>query len=117
MARTSHLTLLTGTQSGSGTSGYVEVGEYDEALVTLNVTAASGSSPTLAVKLQVSDDSGTTWYDLPNGSFTQATGATTQALAITNFGDILRANFTIGGTSPSFTFALKVMGKDRSGRN
>ncbi len=79
----------------------------------MNVTAVSGTTPTLAVKLQVSDDGGTTWYDLPGGAFTSATAATAQAIQISNFGDTLRAVSTIGGTTPSFTYAVKLVAKQK----
>ena len=77
----------------------------------VNVTAASGTSPTLNLKIQTSDDGGTTWCDVPSGAFTQATGATTQMLAFTTFGDTVRCVSTIAGTSPSFTYAVKAVCK------
>ncbi len=108
--KASHLTIQTSaTETVSGNSGAVEVGEYREALVTLNVTAASGTSPTLAVQLQASDDEGTTWYNLPNALFTTATAVTNQALQISTFGDYIRASYAITGTTPSFTFAIKAV--------
>ena len=76
----------------------------------LHVIAASGTSPTLDVILQ-SDDNGSFTSAANRITFTQATGLTSEwksvAGAITD--DFWRANFTIGGTSPSFTFIL-VMG-------
>ena len=98
------------TATGSGSA--CDVSQYTQALVTLDVTAVSGTTPTMTVKIQTSDDGGTTWYDLPNASFTQATGATTQAIQITNFGDMLRAAYTVGGTTPSFTFSVKAILKN-----
>ncbi len=108
--RASHLTIQpSGAETASGNSASVEVGEYKEALVTLNVTAASGTSPSLTVLLQASDDEGTTWYNLPNASFTAATAVTSQAIQINTFGDYIRASYAITGTSPSFTFAVKAV--------
>lgn len=110
--RASRLTILSPiAQTTSGTGAPIEVGEYREALVTLNITAVSGTSPTLAVQIQASDDGGTTWYNLPNGSFTSASTVSSQAIQISTFGDYIRANFTVAGTSPSFTFGLKAVCK------
>lgn len=113
--RASHLTLqASGAQTASGQGAAVEVGEYNQTLVTLNVTAASGTTPTLNAKLQASDDGGTTWYDLPSAAFTQLTGVGTAVLQLTEtnaFGDYIRVAYTIAGTSPSFTFAVKAVAK------
>ncbi len=110
--KASHLTILTPTaQTISGSGAQIEVGEYKEALVTLNITAVSGTSPTLLVQIQASDDNGTTWYNLPNAAFTSASTVSSQAIQINTFGDYIRAEFTIGGTTPSFTFGLKAVCK------
>ncbi len=110
--KASHLTILTSSaQTVSGSGAQIEVGEYKEALVTLNITAVSGTSPTLVVQLQASDDNGTTWYNLPNGLFTSASTVSKQAIQIGTFGDYIRASFTVGGTTPSFTFGLNAVCK------
>lgn len=70
----------------------------------LNVTAASGTTPTLDLTIQDSPD-GVTWYN--RQAFTQVTGATTQSQRIEYFGRFLRVNAVIGGTTPSFTFSVK----------
>jgi hypothetical protein len=95
-------------------SALTTIAPYREANFYLNVTAFSGTSPTLNVKIQTSDDGGTTWYDLmyPNSSipvaFTQVVGITNQVLSVAgNIGDTIRAVSTIAGTTPSFTYAIK----------
>lgn len=98
----------TQTANGNGTA-LTSAGPYNSAFVTLNCTAASGTTPTLNVKIQASDDGGTTWFDVPNGSFTQLTTTGSQAIQISNFGDTIRAAWTISGTTPSFTFAVKTV--------
>lgn len=110
--RASRLTLLASTtETASGFSPAVEVGEDREAFVTLNCTAVSGTSPTLSVLIQGSDDGGTTWYNVPNGTFTQLTAAGSQAVQLNTFSDYIRAGYTIAGTTPSFTFAVKAVTK------
>jgi hypothetical protein len=96
------------TSSGSSSTAS-NVGDRKEALVFLNVTAFSGTSPTLDVSLEASDDGGSTWYDIPNSSFTQRTATGKQALQLTVFGDTIRPKWTVGGTTPSFTFAVKAV--------
>ena len=91
------------TTSGTGTAltGY---GKVTAMRCQLNVTAASGTSPTLDVVIEDTLD-GTNWNTV--GTFTQATGATRQVINISApFGDTVRTRWTIGGTSPSFTFAV-----------
>lgn len=97
-------------ETASGQSAGVDCGAYGEAQALLNVTAVSGTSPTLTVKFQTSDD-GTDWYDLGE-SFAQQTAVNKPAvLKLANIGRHLRAVWTIGGTTPSFTFTLKVVAK------
>lgn len=94
----------------SGQSSGVDVGPFDEAILLLNVTAASGTSPTLDIKIQTSHDN-SDWYDTGT-AFTQITATSKpSALKVTNFGKYVRAAWTIGGTSPSFTFSLQMVAK------
>lgn len=103
-------TLIPGgakTTTYTGSSFRVDI--FNAAVAFLNVVAASGTSPTLNVKLQDSWD-GVEWYDT-GVAFTQATGVTTERKTISNFGRFIRAVGTIAGTSPSFTFGLNVVFK------
>lgn len=85
--------------------------------IYLSVTAASGTSPTLDLKIQDSPDGGVTWFDVGSGTgagtgnFVQATAATTQVKELTarKFARQLRIVGTVGGTSPSFTYAVHVV--------
>lgn len=87
--------------------------------LVLDITAASGTSPTLDVKLQRQDPLSEKWVDLPSAAFAQKTGTGTDDLTIypgiaetanRSVSDVLsgrwRAVATIAGTSPSFTFSL-----------
>lgn len=69
----------------------------------LQVTAAAGTTPTLDVLIEDSLD-GATWNTI--GTFTQVTtGSARQVVNITTpFSDRIRVRWTIGGTTPSFTF-------------
>ncbi len=85
----------------------------------LDVTAASGTTPTLNVRLQRLDPASDTFVDVPGASFTQKTGIVTDELTIyptmtaaandivrEHIGEIFQWVAAIGGTSPSFTFSL-----------
>lgn len=78
----------------------------DGGVAVLQVSAASGTTPTLDVKLQHSSD-GTTWADL--ATFTQQTTVNGEYVTVasgTTVNRYLRALWTIGGTTPSFNFNL-----------
>lgn len=71
----------------------------------LNVTAASGTTPTLDVLIEDSVDGGTNWNTV--GTFAQKTAAAREVINVTvPFGDQLRVRWTVGGTTPNFTFAV-----------
>lgn len=71
----------------------------------LNVTAASGTSPTLNVVIEDSVDGGATWNVI--GTFAQRVAAGREVVNITSpFTGMLRVRWTVGGTTPSFTFAV-----------
>jgi hypothetical protein len=110
------------TATGNGTAYVVQAAS--NVIAWINVTAVSGTSPTCQFRLQWSPDNGTTWLDLDttNLQATAITAATTQTFRIgvnvtTAAGSAtggakqdlvprqLRLAWTIGGTTPSFTFA------------
>jgi VCBS repeat-containing protein len=71
--------------------------------LTLAVTAASGTNPTLDITIQGSDD-GTTFYTL--GTFAQKTGVASEKKAF-EAPPFVRYASTIGGTdTPSFTYSI-----------
>jgi len=92
------------------TSGF-NVGELLEAVILINVTARSGTSPTLDTVLQTSPDN-STWFDMAD-SFTQLTDVAKLLVKITNFGKFIRLKLTVGGTNtPTMTTAVYLAGKD-----
>ena len=108
-----NLTILpstTVTASGSQ-SVPLDVSQMDELAVFLVVSAASGTTPSLTVTVQDSPD-GTNWADAY--SFPAVTAASTvlragwQDLKM-SVGHYLRARWQVSGTSPSFTFSVKVV--------
>lgn len=92
-------------QTASGNSGTLTgYGPATSLRAQLNVTAASGTTPTLNVIIEDSLD-GTNWNTV--GTFAQKTAAAREVINITTpFSDLLRVTWTVGGTTPSFTFAV-----------
>jgi hypothetical protein len=91
------------TTSGNGTASL-----GNEPATTLRVqlecTSASGTTPTLDVVLEDSVD-GTNYNVI--ATFTQLTGTGRQVANVTTpFTGNVRARWTIGGTTPSFTFSV-----------
>lgn len=114
------LTVFTSAARTTTTNGsdLTNVGARGVMLV-LDVTAASGTTPTLDVKLQYKDPVSGKYVDIPGAAFAQKTGTGTDSLLVypgvaetanrevsTHLGKSWRAVATIGGTTPSFTFTL-----------
>lgn len=77
----------------------------DTLRVQLNVSAASGTTPTLDAVIEDTVDDGATWNTI--GTFSQKTAVSREVINITNpFTDQVRVRWTVGGTTPSFTFAV-----------
>lgn len=98
------------TATGNGTARQLGAVTADETLfASLHVVGSSGTTPTLDV-LVTSDDASAFTTPTTRLTFAQATGRTAEHLstagAITD--DWWRVQWTIGGTSPSFTFAVIV---------
>lgn len=103
--------LINGTRvaSGDGTAFNLgAVSSTQKIYAALHVLSVSGTSPTLAVKIQSDDASGMA-SPLDRITFTTATASSSQ-WATPVAGPITdtwwRVNFTIGGTSPSFNFVV-----------
>lgn len=92
-------------RTSSGDTGVLTGwGVPDMARVQLEVTAAAGTSPTLDVVVEDTLD-GTTWNVV--GSFAQKVAAGREVINLsTPFADRLRVRWTVGGTTPSFTFSV-----------
>ena len=87
--------------------------------LALNITAASGTTPTLDIKVQRKDPLSDTYYDVVGGAFAQKTGMGSDDLIIypgitaaanravsSAIASRWRVVATIGGTTPSFTFSV-----------
>lgn len=97
LASAARTTTTTGTGQATGNKG--------TARLFLNVTAGSGTTPTLDVAIQTSYDGSTNWVAIGT-AFTQATGVTSQRKVYPGCDRYIRAVATIAGTTPSFTFSV-----------
>lgn len=99
--------ITTGTTGNS--QEFYEFNRADRAVLYLEVSAASGSNPSLTVKLQERNPATGNWVDVPNGAFAAQTGVTSGVpvrLTIDPvFAQCCRASWTISGSTPSFTFS------------
>jgi hypothetical protein len=90
-------------------------------IIALNITAASGTTPTLDVTVQRFDAVSNTWMDLHGAAFAQKTTTGRDDLTIypgiaetanRSVSDVLgkeiRLAWAITGTTPSFTFTLGI---------
>ena len=102
------------TSSTNGSSLAFEAGRVDRAAAEINVTAVSGTTPSMTPILQASNDNGSTWKTIAQGQPITAvgryelgfTGAQVEAVCpkSTTYPTLTRLATTISGTTPSFTF-------------
>jgi hypothetical protein len=96
------------TATANGTGRLLRaISATKKAFATLHVTAVDGTTPTMDVIIQSDDNSGFT-SATTRGTFTQITEAGSQLIAIDGAvaDTYWRAQYTIGGTDPEFTFAV-----------
>lgn len=89
-------TTTTGAASPSGNARILEVQSQ--------VTAASGTTPSLTVAVQTSND-GVTWYAAPGATLAAQTANGT-VVGVFVLDRQFRFVYTISGTTPSFTFTV-----------
>lgn len=114
-AYTNETLLASGAKTVSAnTAANTGFGGVKDLIVQVAVTAASGTLPTLDVKIQDTVDGGTNWNDIAGLTFTQLI-TTGQEIKIPTriFSDSLRVSYTIAGTNPSFTFSVKAFARSK----
>lgn len=93
------------TASGNGTA--YELDDKDEYRGQVNVTAASGTSPSLTVTVQTSHDNGATdpWRAVASFPAVTAVGVTAWQV-FAGLDRWVRASYAVSGTTPSLTFGV-----------
>lgn len=123
---------------GSQVSSVLTLQNADSYAFILNVTAITGTSPTLDCALQITVDGGTTWFDWFRFAQVTANTALTRRLIVQPMqgrGEVgseglitaggtgainanvpfpgalnqIRFRYTLGGTSPNYTFGIWVV--------
>ena len=97
--------VASAARTASGNSGALEgFGPYDRAVIQLDVTAASGTTPSMTVTVEDTVD-GTNYNTVQ--AFAAKTAVGREVIRITTpFSDTLRVSWAITGTTPSFTFSV-----------
>lgn len=109
--------VAAGTVSGAGAAKKLRA---SEGVFYLDVTAASGTTPTLDVDIEEFDPTSGKWFVV--ASFAQANAVTTERILSPSVagagapdpgglpGQQYRAAYAIGGTTPSFDFTVGFAG-------
>lgn len=96
--------------TSTATSAAIDLKEYDgDVSLILTSAAGTGSSPTLDVKVQDSDESGGTYGDLTGAAFTQVTDSASMQVITFSKDEAkryIKLVQTVGGSTPSFTFSI-----------
>lgn len=94
-------------RTATGQSGAISVGKADALALLVNVTAVSGTTPSMTISIEWSHDGGTTWAQGdPADQMTAITAAAVKAKQFNVKAPVYRVVWTITGTTPSFTFAV-----------
>jgi hypothetical protein len=104
-----------GAITATPTANVYFVGNLTELAVDINVSAVAGTSPTYTLKIERQGADGI-YYVVNTGTAITATGAQSTEIGVgatinKAFGAYIRVTETIGGTTPSVTRSLSIVGK------
>lgn len=101
-------------QTTSGDSGDLDISLIESIALDINITAVSGSSPTLQFFVDRKGADGIYYsiWQSPVLSTTGQASTTIGAFCVVDqsLGALVRIRWTIAGTSPSFTFSISILG-------
>lgn len=98
--------VASAARTATGSSGAFSVGHQDFISLMLDVTAVSGTSPSLTLSVEWSPDA-TNWFTAdPVDTFTAVTATGKKVKVFQVKGTTARVTWTISGTTPSFTFSV-----------
>tara|TARA_Y100001951_G_scaffold99799_1_gene102280 strand:+ start:321 stop:704 length:384 start_codon:yes stop_codon:yes gene_type:complete len=105
--------------TATATSSAIDLKEFDgDVILVLNCAAGTGSSPTLDIKVQDSDETGGTYGDLSGATFTQVTtSASLQTLEVNKdeCKRFIKIVQTVGGSSPVFVYGVSLIAAKKYG--
>jgi hypothetical protein len=96
--------VASGTQTTTGNSAAIPTPAGENVIIQLIVSAASGTTPSATFSVQWSQDGINFAAADPAVPFTAITAAGGAAKVMPVLGTMMRLNWTITGTTPSFTF-------------
>jgi hypothetical protein len=110
------LNQASAAQTASGNSADLVVGQFIELAVDCNVTAVSGTNPTLQIFLERKGADGVyypVWQSITiTSASTQLCTSIGAGMSIAQgFGSTVRLRWVIGGTNASWTFSCSIVGK------
>lgn len=100
---TEDASLASAVRTATGQSTAIEAGSGHTVRAFLDVTAVSGTAPSMTLSLETSHDGSTGWRNV--GSFAAKTAVSTERKAFSGLDKFHRWSWTISGTTPSFTFS------------
>lgn len=95
--------LASAARTATFTGTPFDTSGLEELDATLDITARSGTTPTLDLALETTVN-GSDWYSV--GAFAQKNAVDNDARAFGPLGEESRWKGTLGGTTPSFTFSV-----------
>jgi uncharacterized protein YfaA (DUF2138 family) len=99
--------LASGAVTATGTSAGIDVGGAGTLRAQVQVTAATGTSPSLTVTIQTSHDAGATdaWRTAgaAYGALTAAGNSPYQCFVVDRY---VRVSYAVSGTTPNITFSV-----------
>jgi hypothetical protein len=105
----------TAARTTTGTGSAVDVrGLKGIAAIVLDSAAGTGTTPTLDLVIQDSPDGTTGWANVTGAAFAQVAGAASRQkipLDVDAVRGFIRASWTIGGGTPSFTFSANALSR------
>ena len=109
------LNQASAAQTVTGNSAAISATGYQSVLIGVNITAVSGTSPTMTLSLQSLGADGIQ-YTLWSSASQTATGQVVTSVGpgmaqAQQLGQTIRLVWTIGGTTPSFTFSASIIGR------
>lgn len=109
------LYLASAAYTASGSSVAAATDSMERLFVGVNVTAVSGSTPSMTLTLETLGLDGV-WYPVWTSSAITAAGKVTASIGpglatAQSFADQVRLSWAITGTTPSFTFTASITGR------
>lgn len=107
--------LPSGAITSNGNSSDLNVANYSELLIDANITAVAGTTPTLQLFIDRKAADGN-YYPIWNSPSITATGQASDSIGAglnkaQSFAGTVRVRWVLGGTTPSFTLSISLIGK------